>query len=107
MTKKINNHIKVGDRVKVIAGSQKGFLGLISSIIKKKSLVVIEGILPRVKYLKNSENGESKKKELPYFLHISNIMLWDKKTNSSSRIGYKIITGKKSRYFKKSGNLVD
>jgi ribosomal protein L24 len=33
-------------------------------------------------------------------------MLWDKDANRSGRVGYKIVNGKKVRYFKKSGNLV-
>jgi ribosomal protein L24 len=33
-------------------------------------------------------------------------MLWDTEKNESSRIGYKIVNGKKQRYFKKSNNLV-
>ena len=33
-------------------------------------------------------------------------MLWDKEANISSKIGYKLLDGKKQRYFKKSGNFV-
>jgi ribosomal protein L24 len=33
-------------------------------------------------------------------------MLWDKENNKSGRIGYKIVDGKKVRYFKKSGNII-
>ena len=118
--KKINKiqkkHIKVGDQVKVITGKHKGVLGNISSIVTKKSLVTIEGIIPRMKYVKNpnkTETGnsnESKKIELPIFIHVSNVMLWDKLANLSSRISYKMNTNltipKKERYFKKSGNFL-
>jgi large subunit ribosomal protein L24 len=111
-------HVKKGDQVKVISGQQKGFLGIISSVLKKKSSVILSGLLPRIKYVKNvqasSQNQESKKIEIPLLIHVSNVMLWDKTNNKASRIGYKIseITEKniktveKKRYFKKSGNLV-
>lgn len=106
--KKIENcHIKKGDTIKIISGSNKGLIGKINSIFLKKSLVFIEGIPPRVKYTKNSQGNESKKIELEIPIHLSNVMLWDKKANNSSKIGYKIIENKKYRYFKKSGNLVE
>ena len=108
MTKIEKNHVKKGDQVKVICGEQKGFLGIISSVDKKTSRVSLEGILPRIKYVKNKQQGgEAQKVDLPIFIHISNVMLWDKQSNKVSRIGYKITEGKKLRYFKKSGNLVE
>jgi large subunit ribosomal protein L24 len=99
-------HIKIGDKVQVITGEQKGFLGIILSFVKKKSLIILEGISPRIKYSKKSQNGETKKVEIPVTIHVSNVMLWDKQTNETSRIGYKLIEGKKKRYFKKSGIIL-
>ena len=51
---------------------------------------------------KKDEGGESKKMELQIPIHISNVMLWDKEANISSKIGYKLINNEKKRYFKKS-----
>jgi large subunit ribosomal protein L24 len=99
-------YLRVGDKVKVITGDQKGFLGNILSIAKKESTLIVEGITPRIRYMRNSQGGESKKVELPISIHISNVMLWDKDSNQISRIGYKIIEGKKKRYFKKSKALL-
>lgn len=105
--KKINkNHVKVGDRVKVISGSQKGFIGNITSIFKMKSQVIIDGITPRVKFTKSKEKGEAKRVEIPLTIHVSNVMLWDKDSNTASKIGYKFLNNQKKRYFKKSGNFV-
>jgi len=106
MKKKINCHIKVGDKVKVITGTNKGTIGTINSIIFKKSIVFIEEILPRIKYIKNTQGEESKKIEIKTPIHISNVMVWDVETNSGSKVGYKIIENKKYRYFKKSGKII-
>jgi large subunit ribosomal protein L24 len=106
MKKQMNSHVKIGDKVKVITGSQKGFIGTINGIVTKKSLVVIEGILPRIKYAKNRQGGDPVKQEIPLSIHISNVMLWDKEANSASKSGSKIVESKKVRYFKKSGNVV-
>jgi large subunit ribosomal protein L24 len=107
-------HFIQGDQVKVITGSKKGFMGKISSIFTKKSLVIIEGILPRLKYKKSSSRLSEDQaqaptvQELPLYIHISNVMLWDPEVNQVSRIGYKKFTNqnKKQRFFKKSGTVV-
>ena len=106
MTKKLCTHLKIGDKIQVITGSQKGLIGNISFLNKKKQAVGIESLLPRITYRKNPQGGDSKKVEVAQLIHISNVMLWDKEANLSSKIGYKIFDGKKQRYFKKSGNLV-
>ena len=41
MTTKNKSHIKIGDKIQVIAGNQKGFIGTVNSIIKKKSIVSV------------------------------------------------------------------
>ena len=99
-------HIKIGDKIKVIAGNQKGVIGNISAIDKEKLLVNLDSVSPRIKQAKNREGGESKKIEIPIGIHCSNIMLWDNITNKAGRIGYKIVNNEKKRYFKKSGNLI-
>ena len=106
MTKNSKMHIKIGDTVKVITGNQKGFIGVVNSIMKKKSIVFIDGIVPRIKYSKNPQSGEQKKTELQVPIHISNVMLWDKENNNASRINYKKIDGKKQRCFVKSGTVL-
>jgi large subunit ribosomal protein L24 len=106
MKKKQNCHIKIGDKVKIITGDNKGIIGTITTIIFKKSVLFLKELSPRIKYIKNTQGGEPKKIELQIPIHISNVMLWDEETNSSSKIGYKIIETKKYRYFKKSGKLV-
>jgi large subunit ribosomal protein L24 len=106
MKKTMSSHVKIGDKVKVIAGNQKGFIGTIAALVTKKSLVIVEGILPRIKYTKNPQKGAPVKNEIPVSIHVSNVMLWDKEANKASKIGYKLLDMKKVRYFKKSGNLV-
>ena len=103
MNKKVNTHVQIGDKVKVISGKQKGFLGTILSIAKKNSTVTLDGIDERITYRKSRDGKGAVKIERPIFIHSSNVMLWDKQSNETSRIGYKLLEGKKRRYFKKSG----
>jgi len=106
MNKMIKHHIKIGDTVKVITGSNKGVIGKINSILSKSSNVTVDNITPRVKYVKNKQTGETQKLELPIPINISNVMLWDKAINKSSKTGTKIVNDQKVRYFKKSNNIV-
>ena len=110
MKKIKKSYLKIGDKVKVIAGLQKGFLGNISSILTKKSTLIIEGINPRVTYRKNPQsesNTPNKKVEIPVTIHISNVMIWDKEQNRVGRIGFKMINCEKKRYFKKSNQIIE
>ena len=49
---------------------------------------------------------ETETVELATWIHLSNVMLWDQQTTQASRIGYKTLEGKKKRYFRKSGNIL-
>jgi large subunit ribosomal protein L24 len=106
MTLKLKTHLKIGDKVQVITGSQKGLIGNISLINKKKGAVAVDTLLPRITFKKNPQGGEAKKVEIKGMIHLSNVMLWDKETNVASKIGYKLFDGQKKRYFKKSGKIV-
>lgn len=66
--------LKSGDTVKVIAGADKGAVGKIIGLKKKKGMVVVEGVNVRskhVKPMKEGEKGQILKKEMP--VHISNV----------------------------------
>ena len=106
MKQKTNTHVKIGDKVKVISGKQKGFIGVITSLVSKKSVVFLDGVTPRIKFKKTPQGGEAQRIEIQIPIHLSNVMLWDKEANNASKIGYKIVNDQKVRYFKKSGNIV-
>tara|TARA_B100000945_G_scaffold308719_1_gene298754 strand:+ start:4126 stop:4446 length:321 start_codon:yes stop_codon:yes gene_type:complete len=99
---------KKGDNVKITTGRSKGHVGRIISMFPKKSVALIEGANLVSRHTKpNSENpdGGIIKKEAP--IHLSNLMLVDGKGNAS-KVGVKIDkkTGKKSKYFKTTGEII-
>jgi len=61
MIKKTKNHVKIGDKVQIISGNQKGKVGTINAIFKKNSLVYIENVPPRLKKLKQSKEVDKKR----------------------------------------------
>ncbi len=99
---------KKGDNVKITTGRSKGHVGRIISMFPKKSVALIEGANLVSRHTKpNSKNpdGGIIKKEAP--IHLSNLMLVDGKGNAS-KVGVKIDkkTGKKSKYFKTTGEII-
>ena len=66
--------VKVGDKILVIAGDDKGKEGTVTKIIRDKNKVVVSGINIVVKHIKPSaynENGGRVEMEAP--IHISNV----------------------------------
>lgn len=76
MEKKIKLHVKVGDTVRIISGSNKNEMGEILKINRQNGKLIIKGINYKFKHIKpNNENeiGEIKKFEAP--IHHSNVTL--------------------------------
>ena len=100
--------LKKGDTVKVITGKSKGHIGRIIDVNPNKWVALVEGASIVSRHTKpNSSNPEGGiiKKESP--INLSNLMLVDSKGNAS-RVGVKFDkkTGKKNRYFKKTGEII-
>ena len=99
--------LKKGDKVVVIAGSNKGKEGTITKVLDEK--VIIEGVNLRKKHLKpknNNGNGEIIETEAP--IHVSNVMLIDPKTKKPTKVKIeKDSKGKKVRLSKKSNEKID
>ena len=97
-------NFKVGDKVVVIAGKDKGKEGKIIKTLKNDNKVVVEGINMVTKHVKPSaqnENGGIIKVEAP--IHASNVMILDPKTKKRTRIAHEIDeNGKKHRTSVKS-----
>jgi len=101
--------LKVGDKVRVIAGSSKGKEGKITKTLRKEDRVIVEGVNIVKKHKKGNgqETGGILEVEAP--IHVSNVMLIDPKTKKPTRIGYKVNekTNKKERISKKSNEKID
>ena len=99
--------LRKGDKVIVIAGRDKGKSGVIQKVIPERNLVVVEGINVRKKHQKPTQaNPEGSIVEIYAPIDASNVMLEDPKTKKPTRIGHKLVKGKKVRYAKKSGTVL-
>lgn len=101
-------NIRKGDKVRVIAGDDKGKEGVIQEILVEKRRVIVEGINIVTKHEKPSAGkpeGGIKKTEAA--IHISNVMLIDPASGKTTRVGRKANDkGKLQRYSKKTGELI-
>ncbi|WP_062349832.1 50S ribosomal protein L24 [Bacillus kwashiorkori] len=101
-------HVKKGDKVKVITGKDKGKTGVILAAYPKKNRVLVEGVNIVKKHSKPSQdNPQGGIISLEAPIHVSNVMPLDPKTGEPTRIGYKVVDGKKVRVAKKSGTVLD
>ena len=100
-------NLKKGDKVIVIAGRDKGKSGVIQKVIPETNRVVVEGINVRKKHQKPTQaNPEGSIVEIYAPIDASNVMLEDPKTKKPTRIGHKLVKGKKVRFAKKSGTVL-
>lgn len=100
--------IKTGDKVRVIAGKDKGKEGSVKKILAAENRVVVEGINMIKKHQKpNNANPNGGIVEFEAPIHVSNVMLIDPSTNEPTRVGFKVVDGKKVRVSKKSGNAIE
>ena len=98
--------IKKGDTVKVIAGKDKDKEGKVISVDRKNGKVLVEGVNMIIKHEKPSaanQNGGIVQKEAP--IDASNVMYVHK--GKATRIGFRFENGKKVRFAKSTGDIVD
>lgn len=104
--------IRKGDKVQVISGKDTGRQGVILQVSQKKGdlWVVVEGLNLRKKHVKpnpqREQPGGIQPKEAP--MPACKVALVDPTTGKPSRVGVKLLEdGRKVRYFKASGEVVD
>ncbi len=100
-------NLKKGDNVIVIAGRDKGKTGTIQKVIPESNRVVVEGVNLRKKCKKPTQaNPDGGIVEIYAPIDASNVALVDPKTKKPTKIGHKIVNGKKVRVAKKSGTVL-
>lgn len=100
--------IKKGDKVIILSGKDKGKTGEVLKSMPKDGKLLVSGINMVKKHTKPSvmSTGGIVEKEMP--VDKSNVAILDPKTNKPTRVGFKMLKdGKKVRFAKKSGEVID
>ena len=98
--------IKKGDTVKVITGIDKDKEGKVIAVDRKNGKVTVEKVNVVTKHTKPSaanQNGGIIQKEAP--IDASNVMYVHK--GKATRVGFKVENGKKVRFAKSTGEVID
>ena len=100
--------LKKGDKVVVIAGKDKGRKGEVLRIMSKEGRALVQGVNMVKRHTRPSQSqpGGIVEREAP--VHVSNLALEDPKSGEPTRIGSRFLDdGRKVRYAKRSGEIVD
>ena len=99
--------IKKGDMVMVITGKDKGKHGKVLKAMPKENRVVVEGVNIVTKHAKATRQAGAEIKHFEGPIDASNVMYYDTKAKTVTKIGYEFKDGKKVRVSKKTGNVID
>jgi len=98
---------KVGDRVKILTGKDKGREGEIEKILPKKQGVLVPGTNLYKKHVKGVPGRKGGIYEIPRLLSFAKIALVCPKCKKPTRVGFKFIDSKKKRVCKKCNREID
>jgi large subunit ribosomal protein L24 len=99
--------IRKGDKVVVLAGRDKGRTGEVVEVNPAAERALVRGVnvVKRHQRPTGAQQGGIISKELP--VHLSNLAIADPKDGRPTRIGFKIVDGRKVRIAKRTGVEID
>lgn len=102
------NKIQKGDEVIVIAGKSKGQKGKVLATVTVSGKVVVENVNVAKKHVRpnpsTGEEGGVISKEMP--LDVSNVAIYNAKTDKADRVGIRMEKDKKVRFYKSTGEVI-
>ena len=99
--------IKKDDTVIVLTGKDKGKTGRVLKAMPKEGRVIVEGVNIQTKHAKQTQKSAAEIKHQEGPIDVSNVMYYDTKAKTATKIGFKVEDGKKVRVAKKTGNVID
>lgn len=105
--------IKKGDKVKILAGKDKGKTGKVLQVFPTRERASVEGLNLLIKHMRPRRQGEKGQRiEFPAPMDISNMALICPKCGKAVRVGYKVTKDdkgktKKYRECKKCKQTID
>ncbi len=84
--------IKKGDKVKILAGKDKGKIGKVLQVFQAANRASIEGLNLLIKHMRPRKQGEKGQRiEFPAPINLSNVMLVCPKCDRPTRVAYKYL----------------
>jgi len=99
--------IKKGDTVIVLAGKDRGAQGEVVRVMPQDDRVFVRGVNLIKKHQRQTQTEQGGIISREASIHISNVALKDPSSGKASRVGFKVVDGKKVRISKLSGEVID
>ena len=100
--------IKKGDRVVVTTGRDKGKTGEVVQVLPTEERALVRGVNLVKRHTRQSMNQEGGIISKEASIHLSNLAFADPKDGKATRVGFKTLDdGRKVRFAKRSGDLID
>jgi len=108
--------IKKGDKVKILAGKDKGKIGKVLQVFESANRASIEGLNLLIKHMRPRKQGEKGQRiEFPAPINLSNVILVCSNCDRPTRVAYKYLEvmknevkqQKKVRVCKKCKQVID
>jgi len=99
--------IRKGDNVVVIAGRDRGKTGEVIRVMPDEGRLLVQGVnmVKRHTAPRPGQPGGIVEKEAS--IHVSNVAHVDPKEKKPTRVGYKTVDGRKVRFARRSGEMID
>jgi large subunit ribosomal protein L24 len=101
--------IRKGDTVLVISGAERGKRGEVLRVMPKADRAVVQGVNIATKHTKPRGMGQPGGiVEVEASIHLSNLKLVDPKTDTPTRVAFRVLEGgRKVRVAKANGNVIE
>ena len=97
--------LKKGDKVVVLAGTDKGKEGEISAVMPKANKAIVDGVNIAIRHTRQSAQGQGGRLPKAMPIDLSNLALLDK-NGKPTRVGFEVEDGKKVRIAKTTGEAI-
>ena len=98
--------LKKGDKVIVLAGKDKGKEGTIASVDPKAGKAVVDGVNMAIRHTRQSQTSQGGRLPKAMPIDLSNLAFVDA-NGKATRVGFKMEDGKKVRFAKTTGDVID
>ena len=97
--------LKKGDKVVVLAGTDKGKQGEITQVMPKAGKAVVDGVNMAVRHQKQSQTAQGGRLPKAVPVDLSNLALLDS-NGKATRVGFRDENGTKVRFAKTTGEAI-
>jgi large subunit ribosomal protein L24 len=97
--------LRKGDKVRVLAGKDKGREGEIVRVMPKDGKAVVDGVNVAIRHRRQSQGEPGGRVPTAMPIDLSNLALIDK-DGKTTRAGFRVEDGKKVRYAKTTGDAI-